>query len=92
MGGADEICSDKTGTLTQNKMTVQALYLNGVVTNGDKNIGLVNSKNKNILAESVIYNCSAFVETETNGAKVVKGNVTEVGLIKYLMSSGIDVE
>lgn len=73
-------------------MTVQALYLNATITNGDKNTSLISNKNKNILAESVIYNCSAFVETETNGAKVVKGNVTEVGLIKYLMSSGIDVE
>jgi len=26
MGGANEICTDKTGTLTQNKMTVMALY------------------------------------------------------------------
>ena len=27
MGGAHEICSDKTGTLTQNNMTVQVLYV-----------------------------------------------------------------
>lgn len=26
MGGADQICTDKTGTLTQNKMTVQEVY------------------------------------------------------------------
>ena len=26
MGGANNICSDKTGTLTQNKMTVTNLY------------------------------------------------------------------
>jgi Ca2+ transporting ATPase len=29
MGGANEICSDKTGTLTQNRMTVQSLYMAG---------------------------------------------------------------
>jgi Ca2+ transporting ATPase len=28
MGGANQICTDKTGTLTQNKMTVRALYVN----------------------------------------------------------------
>lgn len=27
MGGANEICTDKTGTLTQNRMTVQAIYV-----------------------------------------------------------------
>lgn len=27
MGGANEICTDKTGTLTQNRMTVQAIYM-----------------------------------------------------------------
>ena len=27
MGGANAICSDKTGTLTQNKMTVDCIYI-----------------------------------------------------------------
>jgi len=27
MGGADEICTDKTGTLTQNKMTLRQIYI-----------------------------------------------------------------
>jgi Ca2+ transporting ATPase len=27
MGGADNICSDKTGTLTKNKMTVTRMFV-----------------------------------------------------------------
>jgi len=34
MGGATQICTDKTGTLTQNKMTVKAIYLNDQVVEG----------------------------------------------------------
>lgn len=44
------------------------------------------------MGESVIFNSSAHVETEKTGLKVVKGNVTEVGLLKYLMASKVDVE
>lgn len=29
MGGANEICTDKTGTLTENKMTVVTFYSEG---------------------------------------------------------------
>ena len=28
MGGANEICTDKTGTLTKNQMTVKEIYIN----------------------------------------------------------------
>jgi Ca2+ transporting ATPase len=37
MGGANNICSDKTGTLTQNKMTVTKLWaLEYVIDKFDK--------------------------------------------------------
>lgn len=32
MGGANNICSDKTGTLTENKMTVINIYLDRELT------------------------------------------------------------
>jgi len=35
-----------------------------------------------------LYNCSAFIE---NGREI-KGNVTEIGLIKYLIDSQIDAD
>lgn len=36
MGGANQICTDKTGTLTQNIMTVQACHFEGETTYATK--------------------------------------------------------
>jgi P-type E1-E2 ATPase len=36
MGNANTVCSDKTGTLTQNVMTVTALYAQGKVREPNK--------------------------------------------------------
>lgn len=36
MGGANEICTDKTGTLTQNKMTVMTLFAENKIFTTEK--------------------------------------------------------
>ena len=62
MGGANEICTDKTGTLTLNNMTVMALYNEDTVTNGKRHPEFNTLKSSQILAESILLNCSAYVE------------------------------
>ena len=89
MGGANEICTDKTGTLTQNKMTVMTLYAENKLYTTEKVDQL---KSYKLISECVLYNCSAYVEKLENGDKVAKGNVTEVGLLNYLTKQGTDVE
>jgi len=86
MGGASEICSDKTGTLTQNKMTVMAVYHRGKDT-----VASDSDRLDDLLQECVLFNSSAHVETE-NGNKVIKGNVTETGIMEYLMRTQSKVE
>lgn len=91
MGNANEICTDKTGTLTQNKMTVMEAYFEDEITPGRSNPALQNCQTRDIIHECVIYNCSASI-SEKDGVKKTFGNVTEVGIINYLTSSGYDCE
>ena len=84
MGGATEICTDKTGTLTLNKMQVTKLYFNDKVQDKSE----ILNERSSLLFESVIFNCSAHTEDSKDGQKLVKGNPTEVGLINYLIQQG----
>jgi P-type E1-E2 ATPase len=61
MGNANEICTDKTGTLTQNRMTVMEAYFEDKIVHGSANPSLQHSQIRDIVAESVIYNCSATI-------------------------------
>lgn len=88
MGGAHEICSDKTGTLTQNNMTVQVLYTGKEDLLGSAQKDLVQNKNCQILLESFVHNSSAHIET-VEGKDIAKGNVTECGILNYFMASEV---
>lgn len=88
MGGADQICTDKTGTLTQNKMTVCGLWTLDQIYQNDnlKALQVSTLPNKDLLAQGVLFNCSARVERDEKTKELeAKGNCTEQGLIKFLM-------
>ena len=84
LGSCNVICSDKTGTLTQNKMTVTKLYLNEV-----KNIENVTEAEKEMLLYFAIC-CDASIE-EKDGKVVRIGDPTELALLDVNTLCGGDI-
>lgn len=89
MGGANEICTDKTGTLTKNQMSVRKIYFLDQIFEGVPSN--FNSLPKSeVLQESVLFNCSARIEKNEVGVLEARGNCTEQGLIRYLMEAHVN--
>ncbi len=89
MGGANEICTDKTGTLTKNLMTVMEFFTQDRVYEG-RPVNFSSLKVSQLMTEGVLFNCSARVEKNEAGDCETKGNCTEQGLIKFLMDVGVN--
>ena len=90
MGGANNICSDKTGTLTQNKMTVMSLYIEGQNFQGGMiPKELISAGNMNLFCEAVCVNSDA-TPRKTGGVFEHLGNKTECALLELALKFGFD--
>ena len=87
LGAVSVICSDKTGTLTQNKMTPQKVYADGSLLEGD-DLELVNDVQRLLLKAALL--ASDATNNDETGASI--GDPTEVALVMLGERFGVDEE
>ena len=83
LGCVSVICSDKTGTLTQNKMTVQRIYINGESIR-EEELDIRLESHRRLIYDMVLNNDSSIVD----GKGI--GDPTEYALIEISRSIGLD--
>ena len=86
LGSATVICSDKTGTLTQNKMTVQKVFADGRLSNVEDITTINNS------LEKLMYTSTLCNDTKIGENNNLTGDPTETALIDLGFKIKFDVE
>ena len=77
MGATTVICTDKTGTLTQNLMSVDEMKVYGDTP-------------KEVLDEGIAVNSTASIDFSDNKKPQILGNPTEGALLLWLNKKGVD--
>lgn len=81
VGCISVICSDKTGTLTENKMTVGGVYVGG-------NAVLPERVQSGVLLDNFALNSTAYLSRDENGKEIFVGSPTECALLKAYAAAG----
>ena len=86
MGATTVICTDKTGTLTQNMMQVHESSFFALDAQN-----LANDETGNLIKEGIAVNSTANLNRTGDGVKTI-GNPTEAALLLWLESQGADYQ
>ena len=90
LGSASVICSDKTGTLTQNRMTLTRLWVEG--EQSIEEAGTENSEAARRMLLLASLCCDGSVTFETDGTECHIGDPTETSILVAAHKNGMDQE
>jgi len=106
LGAATVICTDKTGTLTKNEMTVRSLFVNGsffmVTGEGYAGTGTILRDGKGVMEASdqkaldtllitgILCNTSRLTRDPVTGTVEIAGDPTEAALLVLAEKDGLD--
>ncbi|KAM1010753.1 calcium-transporting ATPase 9, plasma membrane-type-like isoform X2 [Malus sylvestris] len=89
MGSATTICSDKTGTLTLNQMTVVEAYVGRKKINPPDDTSQLHPLVSTLLSEGVAHNTTGNVFEPTGGEVEISGSPTEKAILSWAFKLGM---
>jgi len=89
LGSTSVICSDKTGTLTQNKMTIKRLWVYGGTPVGEKE---ASSQEHIELIKRYLLASNVTLEKNENGEEKIIGDPTESAIMRLAIDKGLSRE
>ncbi len=88
LGSVTYICTDKTGTLTKNKMHVEEVFVNGQLYQRNALSSMQNQQEVMLLLQAFALNNDAVEDAD----KIIKGDSTEVALMEVAKAYNVNTD